>query len=436
MKTESIYDHFINTDVSFLAVTETWMNNNNTERIVERLRIDRGLEILYKNRRNKKGGGVAIIFDPQKITITSHKFKSEKYELISGAVKTKKNERPIYVFCCYLPPSLTAGEQKRVFEVLSEEIVLLKSSKRDPYFIVVGDFNGFDTTILTKDFVDINMLASPPSRKDARLDLCMSNAELINAVSLPPLWSANNTSDHLSIGFELDVKQKHVFTLIERTSRTFSKKQEDLFVEYMNEIDWESELQNCVTSSAAAQCLTEVVSVLMDRCFPFKKKKIKSTDDPWITDPIRRVIKRRSSTFKHEGKSENYFWWKNLAEEMISGSKKAFYDREVDKICDNAGNKNAINYRALKYINCPEKPKIFSLNDISVGATEEEVMEEAADFYTKITEEFEQLKDEDVPRTYDRPLYHLKAVDIAMRIKKQNKKGSRHCAGRRTAETY
>ena len=53
----------------------------------------------------------------------------------------------------------------------------------------------------------------------------------------------------------------------------------------------------------------------MDDHFPFKSYTIKDTDDPWISDKIRRFIKIRKAVFRSEGRSAN---WKKYKEKPKS----------------------------------------------------------------------------------------------------------------------
>ena len=51
-----------------------------------------------------------------------------------------------------------------------------------------------------------------------------------------------------------------------------------------------------------ASLLEEKTKNWMDRCFPEKTLKVKSTDDPWISHEIREKIKTRKRVFSRSKK--------------------------------------------------------------------------------------------------------------------------------------
>ena len=66
--------------------------------------------------------------------------------------------------------------------------------------------------------------------------------------------------------------------------------------------------------------LHEVLVRLMDSCFPYKTFTSKSSDYPWITEWVKKKIKRRNIEYKKNGKSEAY---KRLEKEIVEDFKKA-----------------------------------------------------------------------------------------------------------------
>ena len=93
----------------------------------------------------KNGGGVAIVFRPNKTKITNYAFKREGFEMVAGRIKTKKNSRPVFVFSIYLPPNLKVGRAARAMELLTEEVDKIKVDNGDPIIYIGGDVNNFST---------------------------------------------------------------------------------------------------------------------------------------------------------------------------------------------------------------------------------------------------------------------------------------------------
>ena len=220
-----------------MIITETWMKPRNTDKIKEDMQQNKGLDLLFYNRPGKKnGGGVAIVFRPSKARITNYSFKREGFEMVAGRIKTKKNSRPVFVFAVYLPPNMTVGRSARAMELITEEMDKLKVDNADPIIYLGGDINNFPTDQITVAFPDINILQSPPTRGNARLDLCLSNVDQGRTKSflLPPLESATTKSDHSALLFKVENQDRHVFKLVKYSTRIFKPKKEQEFVQAVN----------------------------------------------------------------------------------------------------------------------------------------------------------------------------------------------------------
>ena len=118
--------------------------------------------------------------------------------------------------------------------------------------------------------------------------------------------------------------------------------------------------------------------------------------------------------------------WKALRDEVrlnMAMAKKAYYDREVEKICG-ARDKKSLAYTALKNINSTEKPKSWSIMDMAGDDPEEIVLEKLADFFSDVTKEYVGAGLDGLVRTYDRPIYSLTGEMVEERIRKSNKPNS------------
>ena len=57
-------------------------------------------------------------------------------------------------------------------------------------------------------------------------------------------------------------------------------------------------------------------------CYPVITVKKKTTENPWITDKIRKKIKQRKSVFKKQGRSKAWKKLKKLTVKMIKFKRK------------------------------------------------------------------------------------------------------------------
>ena len=65
---------------------------------------------------------------------------------------------------------------------------------------------------------------------------------------------------------------------------------------------------------------------MVDTYFPVVNRSVKSTDDPWITDEIRSVLKKKSVEYKKNGRSVLYYELRSKARELMAKGKKDYYD--------------------------------------------------------------------------------------------------------------
>ena len=70
--------------------------------------------------------------------------------------------------------------------------------------------------------------------------------------------------------------------------------------------------------------LHEITKALNDVHFPLKKRRIRSTDDPWIDDQIKREIRRRKRRFDRQRRGPGWTKAKKRTDELIREAKKTF----------------------------------------------------------------------------------------------------------------
>ena len=92
MKIPSLIDLFNEYDLSIVLITETWIKHN-IDRIKEDLNLNYGLEIIYYNGPGtKRGGGVAIVYNPLKMKLEENKFARNGLEIVSAKGKNTRRQ--------------------------------------------------------------------------------------------------------------------------------------------------------------------------------------------------------------------------------------------------------------------------------------------------------------------------------------------------------
>ena len=152
------------------------------------------------------------------------------------------------------------------------------------------------------------------------------------------------------------------------------------------------------------------IEFLVDKHFPIKTRSVKSTDDPWITDWIRALIRRRKKEYR---KNERSLRWKKLklmCDTEIRLSKSRYYDKECKKMTTPGAHRVA--FHALKNLNKARRQKPWSIMELYPEKSKNEVLEILADYYNRISVEFPALDITDKHNTYERELRELSLIHI------------------------
>ena len=121
----------------------------------------------------------------------------------------------------------------------------------------------------------------------------------------------------------------------------------------------------CVTL-ALAVAYQGLINSALDKCFPVVTVKRKSTEDPWITEKIRKKIRQRQKVFKKQGRSKAWKKLKKITMKMIKFHREQYIERH--KIIITTPGANALFYRNVRAYNSPEKPKIWNISRSSNNA--------------------------------------------------------------------
>ena len=113
-KINSLTDYFSELQLSFSLITETWLKKEVLETLTQDLRHEHSLNIIAKNRpltnegKSVNGGGVAIIFDPQRLALKEHRLKKSTQEIVAAVGKIPNVKCKLFIICAYIPPKAKA----------------------------------------------------------------------------------------------------------------------------------------------------------------------------------------------------------------------------------------------------------------------------------------------------------------------------------------
>ena len=153
-----------------------------------------GLGFLYRNReQNSRGfshGGVAIIFKNSVCNFIKLDFPNPSgFEVLGGVGTLRGHSRRMVVLACYLPPGYNAARGRACLDYITDLVIEVKTCYRQPYIVVVGDFNQWPIHEALGDYADITESTVGPTRGSRSIDrIFTSFGDCIrDSGTLPPL---------------------------------------------------------------------------------------------------------------------------------------------------------------------------------------------------------------------------------------------------------
>ena len=167
-KIGSLIDYFEELDISFALITETWLvKGRDLERNVEDLELGENIAIINKNRHNRKGGGVAILYRKDRCKLGEYNIIGNGWEIVAAVGKLNRDSRKLLVITAYFPPKMDAEQLAGALKAIEDTVRRVKMENEDPYIIIGGDMNRHNLKPAVLPFPDICLLYTSPSPRDS-----------------------------------------------------------------------------------------------------------------------------------------------------------------------------------------------------------------------------------------------------------------------------
>ena len=138
-----------------------------------------------------------------------------------------------------------------------------------------------------------------------------------------------------------------------------------------------------------------------------------------MSEKIRKLIKKRRSVFRKEGRSLSWKRIKAVTNKMIEERRTRFNVHTRDKFLSRTDSKSF--HKGVKtFLNAEEASK-WDVRALFPGQPDKEVAENLAGYFNNISQEYQPLDMTSLPRTYDRPFPRLGVEEVAGRLKRARK---------------
>ena len=428
-KINSFLDSFEEMNCNISIVTETWLTDGQSlDEDLADLEHGGGVKFLVKNRcpgsRGVSHGGVAIAFKKGSVELKNMDFDNrDDFEIVVGYGTMLGHSRKVVVIGAYLPPNYTIARGQAALDFISDLVLDIKRKFRDPFIIIGGDFNQWDASGALADFPDIDEIQYGPTREDRRIDrlFCTFRDRVEAFGTLEPLETDDGSrkSDHRIGYFEAELERAAAFEWITYTYRFYNEDGVKLFGDWICSQDW-SRVASASSSDEKTDVYQSMITAAVDACFPLVTTRKKSTDLPWISWAIRKRIARRKRLFKLEGRSAAWKRLKKVTDEMIAKRKEKYRIVQINNLT-HPRDSNRSFFKSIKAFGTSDKPKQFDVRSLCPGKDDQEVAEELADFFNRISAEFRGLDADDIPVTRSASLPKLDLHQVAGRIRRFRK---------------
>ena len=280
-KIGSVITAFEESLLHFMLLTETWLSKKHCPpRVLADLTVGANLNFIRKDR-GRRGGGVAICYDPTKIRLNIFKAANheEKGEVVTAVGNSPLTKRKIALMSIYLPPSLKVREVEEILDSIVITIDQIKTKFPDPIIILGGDFNRKSMQTVLTAVPELRAVCAGATRNGYALDEIYCNIDRCIAEKeiLRPLCKENGTvSDHSIIAVSAKLPRASRNIVNKFKFRPLTKKGTEKFKALMLDTDW-GQIKRA-TSSESAVALTSLLNTYIESCFPEKERKSRSND--------------------------------------------------------------------------------------------------------------------------------------------------------------
>ena len=136
--------------------------------------------------------------------------------------------------------------------------------------------------------------------------------QIVDSGTISPLVNDSGVpSDHKVVYCSASLKRYEAYEWVTYSYMRQTDEGNARFKDWLLAQNWD-EVYFAESSTAKATAYQDIMDAAMSECFPVVTVKRKSTEDPWITEKIRKKIRKRKAIFKSECRSSRWKQFKKL----------------------------------------------------------------------------------------------------------------------------
>ena len=322
-----------------------------TQQKIDRIHLSEGIGKVERRRdmKDKKGGGLLIAYKMNSL------IKVEKVETVSPDIlyaTVSLFSTVLHVLLVYLSVNTTTEDKVRNQKIKKElESILERVEEIDGASLVLGDFNGhiaglgyqrqnengniavdltnnFGLTLLNLDEACKGIYTWTRQEQKSAIDFVMANKscyELFQRLVIDEEREILDISDHNVLTTVLKVRSSNVDfkkgdKMITKTYFKTDEKSLEIFAVVMQE---KLSMKEVKSFEELNELMKEVADTTLKAIYQRREsKKHQVTEQPWITDQIRREIKKRRELNRRRRNTQSETETQNLRQEYLKQKHK------------------------------------------------------------------------------------------------------------------
>ena len=376
-------------------------------------------------------GGVAFIYRKTRGAFEEFQINNPaNYEVLATVGRIKGIRNKFFLLTCYAPPNMGSLAANGLIEFLSDLVaeakrvlenpfIVVAEAKRvleNPFIVVSGDFNQWPIQDVIEEHPDLREADHGPTRQGRSIDRSFINfrrAVKASGTSAPLETEEGVPSDHsvafLEAAFPKKSEKKTTYSY-----RAFTPKGAELFGQRLADVDLNTVCE-CNTPDGSAESFQTIMDQLMSDCFVWRTTTRKQSEDPWIDDYLRKLWKRRRKVYDRDGRSP---LWRVLTRKASKRYRKRMSKfLELQRKNLTSGQSARKFHKLVKAYSSREKPPDFDIRDIYPGKQNQDIAEELANHFNRISSEFEGLDSSKLPPLDNVQLPVLTHSEVSKRLR-------------------
>ena len=411
------------------VITETWFRRSDSlEKLLRDTEDITGYGFIRRDRYQGegqvvRGGGVAIVYKKSNFEMIPLKIEGT-HEIVAALGRRTGQKRKLITIGAYIPPSADADSTACFLDTITDSVRRFKAKYNSPYFVIAGDFNKRKVAAELREFTDIKLVKTGPTRGKNALDLIFTNFPnfIKECGTLPALFNSEGVvSDHLAVHLYAKMPRVPEYTIEKYSYIKQTDEGDAKLMKMLGETDWRKVTAQTTPTDMVDELHT-IFKEAMNKCYDTITTVRKSTQPQWINSYVIDLIAQRRAIFRREGRSDAWKRMKKKTRAIIKRRKARFNKRKREKML---GADSRTFHKTVKSFVTDEKSKHWSPTHMYPGLKPVEVAEKCAEFFNSISAEYEPLDLTQIPTTHDTEPIRITPKGVEMEIKRGKKPKSR-----------